>query len=445
MAWYVEDKNGVRKKISGTSIDTGLKEVPIASETIVGGVISSTNSGSLSVNQSTGEAKINDNLTIEGGGQVVLEGDFGEPPYTITIDKNPPSASQTGYDNSISGLSATNVQNAIDEIVQNDNEQENKIVTNTLNITNLKDKTTYYSNKNLLDNWYFINPINQRGQTTYTGIGYTIDRFAIQNQQVTVNITDNGLVLSVSQSGNYSFTQLNERKYFNGNTITFSALYNFDNVVYLTSGVFDIPNDNINHDLGNYYLQNNYGYLDIVAQSDGRILFRYITTNLPADKNIAFIAWKVEVGSQQTLAHQDSSGNWILNDAPPNYKQELTKCQVYFYRYVGTIESCGSITSSGAILYWYMLSIDNMRAVPSLISISGNAVVRGTQGYYTEATNNNRFTINSTNTKINGKGISSPLELRTNKNDNTSWGNSVNNTPFAITIFNADISVSADL
>lgn len=355
MAWYVEDKNGVRKKISGTSIDTGLKEVPIASETIVGGVISSTNSGSLSVNQSTGEAKINDNLTIEGGGQVVLEGDFGEPPYTITIDKNPPSASQTGYDNSISGLSATNVQNAIDEIVQNDNEQENKIVTNTLNITNLKDKTTYYSNKNLLDNWYFINPINQRGQTTYTGIGYTIDRFAIQNQQVTVNITDNGLVLSVSQSGNYSFTQLNERKYFNGNTITFSALYNFDNVVYLTSGVFDIPNDNINHDLGNYYLQNNYGYLDIVAQSDGRILFRYITTNLPADKNIAFIAWKVEVGSQQTLAHQDSSGNWVLNDAPPNPAEELLKCQRYFYRTIPdsngySLDGFGQATQENIVL-----------------------------------------------------------------------------------------------
>ena len=30
---------------------------------------------------------------------------------------------------------------------------------------------------NLLDNWYFANPVNQRGQTSYTGTGYTVDRW----------------------------------------------------------------------------------------------------------------------------------------------------------------------------------------------------------------------------------------------------------------------------
>ena len=35
------------------------------------------------------------------------------------------------------------------------------------------------SNPNLLDNWYFGNPVNQKGQTSYTGAGYTIDRWAL--------------------------------------------------------------------------------------------------------------------------------------------------------------------------------------------------------------------------------------------------------------------------
>ena len=40
------------------------------------------------------------------------------------------------------------------------------------------------SNPNLLDNWYFGNPVNQRGQTEYnTGVPtiYTIDRWLSRN------------------------------------------------------------------------------------------------------------------------------------------------------------------------------------------------------------------------------------------------------------------------
>lgn len=33
----------------------------------------------------------------------------------------------------------------------------------------------HLSNPNLLDNWYFVRAVNQRGQTNYTA-GYTIDR-----------------------------------------------------------------------------------------------------------------------------------------------------------------------------------------------------------------------------------------------------------------------------
>ena len=54
-----------------------------------------------------------------------------------------------------------------------------------------------HSNKNLLDNWDFTNPVNQRGQTSYTVSGgdasriYTVDRWALGN-----NSTKNKLVIS---------------------------------------------------------------------------------------------------------------------------------------------------------------------------------------------------------------------------------------------------------
>lgn len=47
--------------------------------------------------------------------------------------------------------------------------------------------------------------------------------------------------------------------------------------------------------------------------------------------NIDLIAAKLELGDHQTLAHQDASGNWVLNDPPPDKALELLKCQRYQY------------------------------------------------------------------------------------------------------------------
>ena len=44
-------------------------------------------------------------------------------------------------------------------------------------------------------------------------------------------------------------------------------------------------------------------------------------------------AAKLELGPVQTLARQDASGNWVLNDPPPNPALELTKCQRYLARF----------------------------------------------------------------------------------------------------------------
>lgn len=55
-------------------------------------------------------------------------------------------------------------------------------------------KQTSIPNRNLLDNPGFIFPINQRGKTTYSAAGYTIDRWAIAYNQLT--ITAQGIVLT---------------------------------------------------------------------------------------------------------------------------------------------------------------------------------------------------------------------------------------------------------
>lgn len=44
--------------------------------------------------------------------------------------------------------------------------------------------------------------------------------------------------------------------------------------------------------------------------------------------SIDIIATKLEIGNQQTLAHQDVQGNWVLNDSP-NFDLQYTLCSQY--------------------------------------------------------------------------------------------------------------------
>ena len=46
-------------------------------------------------------------------------------------------------------------------------------------------------------------------------------------------------------------------------------------------------------------------------------------------REVIVYAVKLELGSQQTLAHQDADGNWILNEIP-DYGEQLRRCQRYF-------------------------------------------------------------------------------------------------------------------
>lgn len=46
---------------------------------------------------------------------------------------------------------------------------------------------------NLLDNSWFVNPINQRGQTVYTGSGFTVDRWRTWSASATITLPGDGV------------------------------------------------------------------------------------------------------------------------------------------------------------------------------------------------------------------------------------------------------------
>ena len=53
---------------------------------------------------------------------------------------------------------------------------------------------------NLLDNSNFRNPVNQRGKTTYTGNGYSIDRWRAYHASTTHTVTASGLSVSATDN-----------------------------------------------------------------------------------------------------------------------------------------------------------------------------------------------------------------------------------------------------
>ena len=182
---------------------------------------------------------------------------------------------------------------------------------------------------NLLDNWYFPNPVNQRGLTTYTSTGYGIDRWVVNG------ITLSGGDIEATAAGSFMLQRLDNtlKSELAGKTITFSALTS----VGLVSG-------------SAVYQETAAGNIVFFADTDiqlyidtvGEIAIYFITT---AKKPIAV---KLELGSVQTLAHNigtDANPNWVLNDPPPNFAEELAKCQRY--QFVDRIDNSGSPRAFG--------------------------------------------------------------------------------------------------
>ena len=193
-----------------------------------------------------------------------------------------------------------------------------------------------WSNPNLLDNWYFADPVNQRGQTSYENTTYTIDRWLATGNGQTVSLTDEGLKIAFKDNAN-EYCNISERfenyQQYAGKTFTASALIrNPDgNMVKLTvkptptgngAGPWYSPDPPASDD---WILITGTG---VFSETPTGLSFMLYTFNPKQETTVFVKAMKLELGSQQTLAHQDAAGNWVLNDIP-NKVEETKKCQRY--------------------------------------------------------------------------------------------------------------------
>lgn len=230
-------------------------------------------------------------------------------------------------------------------------------------------------NPNLLDNWYFGNPVNQRGQTSYSLNAYTIDRW--HGTRALVEVGAQGVSIAWNQaSGSACYIyQRFDGGALAGRTVTLSLLLR-NKVFTMVTGKFPA--------LGEATLVTPYIVVDgyvvsatLAAETATTKPFVSITTTSPTP--IPLLAVKLELGDTQTLAHQDADGNWVINEIP-DYGEQLARCQRYYQNvgvYSGAI-SCWSNTSSSASIS-VPLSVP-MRAQPSLTITNITALASNTSG-----------------------------------------------------------------
>lgn len=232
---------------------------------------------------------------------------------------------------------------------------------------------SYVSNPNLLDNWYFANPVNQRGQTEYTGAwSYTIDRWFLGGEPYNaMEITDEGIHVSYTQPG-WNVIQKLENVLCKGNTYTFSAVYKSTLPLRLVVSFGD-----------NKYFFNE------SSPATSEWALATITGTVPNDVEITYEqvvfqqlgsvagtmdikASKLERGPTQTLAHKEGE-RWVLNEVP-DYGEQLRRCQRDYLRIKASsaymrfgVSTPYTDTSAGAFIQFP----NQMRAVP-VLSFGGN-------------------------------------------------------------------------
>lgn len=176
-------------------------------------------------------------------------------------------------------------------------------------------------NRNLIINWYFGNPVNQRDVSgTISNAGYFLDRWKLVSGSVTISadgITLNGTMQQVLETAPVG-------------TVTASAM--------TQAGVGEV--------VPTYDSASK----TVTVTADGKKL----------------VAVKLEIGPQQTLAHQED-GVWVLNEIP-DYGEELTKCMRYLQVLAAPYDTSGNGVAIGYANNTVDLWVPIPLAVPMRIS-----------------------------------------------------------------------------
>lgn len=243
-------------------------------------------------------------------------------------------------------------------------------------------------NPNLLDNWYFSKPVNQRGQMSYTGnTSPIIDRWNMRGDAVSIALEDDGLVINCDGKSFNAIVQAYEfPKQLLGKKVTFSVLVteNTSENTYIVVG-----NATRRHAVGTILSRVDFsgvGLFSLTVDIPTSLSNKYLTFSICAGSpsvsgaRFKILAAKLELGSTQTLAHLEN-GNWVLNEIP-KYEDVLSNCQRYAFNVVNSddnFEILGSGCAMGPTqLFCFIPTPTTLRGKPSITYSGSFRAVRNT-------------------------------------------------------------------
>ena len=220
-------------------------------------------------------------------------------------------------------------------------------------------------NPNLLDNWYFGNPVNQRGQTSYPGGAYAIDQWLPSSGNTSLVVNDGFLTVTTRTDG-AAVDQIQEFPYPPGTVLTLSALMRCTTA---NAGLqCRFGNDGTTAtDYSKTVTLTGTGDWELITlpltipSGIGAVLQSPRFRGTAAGTTYDIKAIKLELGTQQTLAHQEN-GVWVLNEIP-DYSEQYRRCLRYFQSIQGENFPifAGEIGATGR-LYFTVPLIEPMRS-----------------------------------------------------------------------------------
>lgn len=223
---------------------------------------------------------------------------------------------------------------------------------------------------NLLVNPFF--KINQRGQTSYTGEGYTVDMWRITGSRSTLDVTEDGITFSVSAedtSRRYIVQKFETGAVKSGVDYTLSVLLQSGE---LYSGTAQFPANS-----GSY---NN--AFTIPGIGDGRLNVgnngvKEVYFIVDQGSSLSLRAAKFEEGARQTFAYKDEDGAWQFLERPDPL--EVLKCQRYQFTFANAMRIRASRITNSEINFFIPLPT-GLRTTPTIVNAQNLQVYSPTGG-----------------------------------------------------------------
>ena len=182
-----------------------------------------------------------------------------------------------------------------------------------------KEPAYYIRHRSLIDNGDLKHPVNQRGRTSYSGSGYTVDRWRLTNAYSRAEVTDRGVVFSCDAEGTYAYPrQITDGRELGGKMLT-AVFCTAESGIQTVTGVF--PAEAVASDTTFARVQEGVYLYSLAKLKSGSLCMQM---RIPAGRQLT-LEWADLVEGEVTAKTYQRNRRTA--------SQELDACHAYFYRF----------------------------------------------------------------------------------------------------------------